>query len=588
MSKQARSATTGVGAPQSSGCSPTVGVRGRGVALGGDPAGVALLITVLILFIVSVLGATIVSLGQVDLDLSGNYRASITAFHLAESGLQTAAADLRSDYSSDPTDNWVVDWIDRGSGTPSVKNPFPDPTATAINGYSLSVVSLSPNPYPGTPYALGDATGLGAGTYSRLLWLPPTVSSEGGVPTVEFRVRSVGSDANPATPSEVTIDGVLCVRLMDGSSLNVGMYLGSPDNGGDVIWGTGLRIAGSVLVTGDGDSRFMLRSESKIVNNYEGIDHPSRGLGTLALKLPDLDAADFNGESVETLNAVLRVKDAYVQIGGQASAGEADVEGDAYKETLDAAYGDGLPTDDVYADTTGAYDLEDSIGFPSLDAPFVDPNGTPYASFRSYLNSVAYTPGIGGDLVIDGDAPSFSYVDPGGKGSIAWNRNTKVLTIDGVIRINGQAKLGKTGDEDDFEDGEEPEGGVLRAIKYAGTGAIWATDKIEIHTDIYPEGRYLEDGPDIDGLVDGNLGLIASTGIDIQKGYSAANTRIVGAHQHRRLDRHGLLRGLGQLQRQPVAGPEALRNGGLRPAGQLRSADARSIDHRLVPAPLSE
>ena len=72
---------TGVGTPQSSGCSPTVGVRGRGVALGGDPAGVALLITVLILFIVSVLGATIVSLGQVDFDLSG-YTGNAIRFNL--------------------------------------------------------------------------------------------------------------------------------------------------------------------------------------------------------------------------------------------------------------------------------------------------------------------------------------------------------------------------------------------------------------------------------------------------------------------------------------------------------------------------
>jgi len=531
MTKQARSKTTGAGASLRTRSLKLWGIRTVSASTCRSEAGVALLITVLILFIVSLLGATIVSLGQVDLDLSGNYRASTTAFHLAESGLHSATADMRSDYTGDPTDNWVIDWINRGSGVMSVKNPFPDPTATTINGHGLTEASLSPNPYAGTPYALGDSTTLGGGTYSRIVWLPPTITTDAGVATVNFRVRSTGADANPATPSVSTIDGIISVELLDSSSSGAGMFLGSPDNGGDIIKGNRLQIAGSVLVTGDGGSRFRLRGRSKIVNNYDGIDDLSNGLGTLALKLPDLDAPDFNGESVETLNAVLRIKDAELRINGNASAGEADVEGDADKETLDAVYSDDPPpaNGDVFADSVGAYDLDDSIAFPSLDAPYVDSNGVSYASFSSYLNSVAYTPGIGGDLIIDGDTPSFAYVDPAGKGSIRWNHITKVLTIDGVIKINGQAKLGKTGDEDDFEGGDEPEGGVLRAIKYAGTGAIWASDKIEIHTDIYPDGLYLEDGPDLDGLVDGNLGLIASTEIEIPKGYGDANTRIIAS-----------------------------------------------------------
>jgi len=489
--------------------------------------GVALLLAVLILFVVSVLGATVVQLGGVDYALSGNYRANTVAFHLAESGMQTAAADLLADYSADPSNNWLRDWVDTSGGA-TVRDPFPDPADTVINGHSLTATTTSPNPYAGLPYSLGGTAALGAGEYERLVWLPPVVVSSDGVDTLEFRLRSIGTDPSRETPATVMIDGVLVVELGDNGGIRAGVSLGDGD-GGDVLKGNNLHIAGSVIVLGDGDTRVKLLGRSSIVNNYSGIDDLADGLGTLATKLPALDAADFNGETVETLDAFVRIKDARLQMGGNASIGAADATGNALKETVDSLYSDDLPgaNRDLFADSVGPYDLGDEASFPSLYAPYVDDQGAGHASFADYLSSQAYTPGLGGDLIIDGDTSSFSYVDPGGRGSISWDRSSLLLTVDGIVKVNGQAKLGKTG-EVEFEGGQY-KGGVIPAIKYAGTGVLWSTDKIEIATDIYPQGRYLEDGPDLDGLVDGNLTLIASKEIEVQSGRDDPNVRIIAA-----------------------------------------------------------
>ena len=57
-----------------------------------DDSGVALLVTVLILLVVSILGTAVVNLGSVDYTLSSNYRSSMVALNLADSGLNAAAA----------------------------------------------------------------------------------------------------------------------------------------------------------------------------------------------------------------------------------------------------------------------------------------------------------------------------------------------------------------------------------------------------------------------------------------------------------------------------------------------------------------
>jgi hypothetical protein len=153
-----------------------------------------------------------------------------------------------------------------------------------------------------------------------------------------------------------------------------------------------------------------------------------------------------------------------------------------------------------------------------MSAPYTDPDsGSNYATYAAFLDTVAYTPLGGNDLEINGETSSFSYVDPGGKGSLSWDASSETLTIDGIIKIDGDIVMG---DEDAGQDD------ALSAIKYAGTGSLWAEDDIEINQDVYPVGQYMADGPDADGAVDGSLGFITDGEIRIDAGSPSGNVQL--------------------------------------------------------------
>ena len=472
--------------------------------------GVAILVTMIVMLVVSLLGAALVTLGQVDYDISAYHRSSTSARHLADSGIEATFAALRSDYLDNPQGNWSQAWLSAGT---SPLFPFPDVDGSEVNDLRLARLDLSPNPYPGTPYALGSPVGLGSGSYSRIIWLPPAVTpaaSGGSAYEILIRTRSIGSEGGPATPSTVTIDALIAIEIGGASPYDSGMFIGRGKSG-QIMSGERVRVAGSVHAIGDRNVRFRFRRSFQ-VNHYDGIDDGSTGFGPLAFKIPTPGTTDFNGEVVSTLNATFRMKEGRVQLMSGGTLGEADSSGDGTKETLNAVYSDASinPLPRVHADVMGSYDLNGDLGFPSLSSPYTDPDTEAfYPTYRSWLDSHSFRPPLGGDLIIDSDTASFSYVDPNGRGHISWNATTEILTIDGIIKVDGRVKMGKTG---------RPGGKRLTAIKYQGTGSIYATDKIEIHKDLYPSGQFLADGPDADSLVDGNLGLISATDMQILMG----------------------------------------------------------------------
>ncbi len=472
--------------------------------------GVTILVTMIVMLVVSLLGATLVTLGQIDYEISAHHRSSTSARHLADSGIEATFADLRSDYLDDPQSNWSQAWLNAGTSPPSPPFPFPDVDGSELNGVTLTQLNLSPNPYPGTPYALGGPVSLGNGSYSRIIWLPPTVTpapSGGNAYQVGIRTRSIGSEGGPATPSMVTIDALIAIEVGGASPYDSGIFIGRGESG-QLISGERVRVAGSVHAIGAPDTRFRFRRSFQ-VNHYDGIDDLSTGFGPLAFKIPTPGTTEFNGEVVSTLNATFRMKEGRVQLVAGGMLGEADAGGDGTKETLSAVYSDAeiSPLPRVHADVVGAYDFDEGFSFPSLSSPYTDPDtGAFYPTYSSWLDSHAFRPPLGGDLIIDSDTESFSFVDPSGRGHITWNAATETLSIDGVIKVDGQVKMGKAG---------PPGGDLLTAIKYQGTGAIYATDKIEIHKDLYPSGQFLSDGPDVDSLIDGNLGLITATDMQI-------------------------------------------------------------------------
>lgn len=505
-----------------------------------SPRGVALLIAVLILFVVSVLGAAMVSLGRVDYELSGNYRSRTASLSLADSALQATAADLRADYNTDPAASALAAWANLNANPVTVVDPFPDPTGVLVNGHALTPATITPNPYAGTPYSMGTAVPLGSGTYSRTVWLPPTVSTAGGTTTLNFRVRSEGTDTNRATPATTIIDGVVTVDVAEAGGYSTAALFGRGDDAGDVMRGGIVQIAGPVAVIGDSSgatsTELRLRNFSSIVNSYAGIADAT-GLGTLASKVPPLLTQDYDGDDVAALNTTLHLQDAELILQPSAALGAPDEPGNGYKETLDGVFTDGAVDPDdanIHVDEVSPYDLG-NVEFPSLSDPYTDPeSGTSYSTYTAYLNTIAYAPLGGSDLEITAETASFSYIDPAGKGSLAWDASTETLTIDGVVKIDGAVLLGEAGGggggrgrgRGRGRGGGGGGGTELSAIKYDGTGVLWATDDIEINKDVYPNGWYLQDGPDAGTAVDGNLGLVTAGAIRLDAGSVVGNLQV--------------------------------------------------------------
>lgn len=497
--------------------------------------GVALLITVLILFVVSLLGATMVNLGRVDLALSANYRASTSSVHLADSGLQATAADLRADFLSNPTGSALVGWVNLNASPPQVANPFPNAAGTMVNGHTLSPTAISANPFPGVAYSLGSPASLGSGSYSRIIWLPPTVTMTGGAPTLNFRVRSIGIENHRETPARTVVDAVVRVDVSDLSGYANAMLLG-PGKNGDVIKGGILRVAGPMVVVGNPgrrgrggrpNSELRLGNMSQIINSYRDIAR-NDGLGPVASKIPALYPQQYNGDAVATLNTALHLKDVVLDIRPAAALGSPDVTGNRYQETLDGIYTDGYVDQahrNLHVDEVAPFDLG-NIDFPSLSEPYTDPaGGSQYSEYSDWLEANAYAPMARNDLEITKTTASFSHVDPSGNGSLSWDASTETLTVSGLIKIDGKIVLGERASSGRGGRGGPP----LSAVKYAGTGVLWSTRDIEIKQDLFPAGRYLQDGPDADNQVDGNLGLISSRKIRLDAGSPSANLRVVAA-----------------------------------------------------------
>ena len=485
----------------------------------------------MVLLIVSMLGVTLVTLGRVEYAISANYRSKTSAVHLADAALEATLADLTTAFEADPSDNWLHDWVNTGANPPAPIDPFPDPDGTQVNGMTLTRQTMSPSPYPGTPYALGDPESLGNGTFQRIIWLPPTVTSTGnGSYRVDVRTRAIGTDTSGEGSSAVIVDALTAMELTTTSAYKSGLFFGGLTGG----LGSGGRVlvAGSMHIIGDDrgrPTRIRFPFGSRQVNSYNGISGPS-ALGALATKLPPLGMVEYNGETVASLEAVLRLKDVILDIGWRSSIGERDVPGDGDKETIDAIYSDGRIRSSrggVFSDTTEGYDMGDDVTFPSLSDPYTDPdNGSSYPTYAAWLDAHSYQPILGGDLVIGDSTPSFSHTDPGGNGSIAWDSDTNTLTIDGIVKISGRLEFGDPPAARSRSRrargrrtrgsffGESPRGGTP-PIQYAGEGVIYATDDITIRTDLYPTGDYLQDGPDPDADIDGNLGMITPRDIQI-------------------------------------------------------------------------
>jgi len=244
-----------------------------------------------------------------------------------------------------------------------------------------------------------------------------------------------------------------------------------------------------------------IEDDFSIINHYQDLGAASR-LGADATKLPALSLTTLpNGDVVESLNAEFRIQNGSVSIdGASASLGQANVDGNGVKETLDGFYVDGGISGGgatLNSDDTGVYDLAaDAMEFPGLSDPYVEPGtGTTYGSSRSYLNGHSMSVPID---EISADVSSYHKEDANGN-LFDWNRSTETLEIQGIIKIaDGDLEIGDSGGR----------------INYVGTGTIWA-DRIEVEGDLVPVGDYLD--VDGGGTVN-NIGLIAADRLRVAAG----------------------------------------------------------------------
>ncbi|MDD3375174.1 MAG: pilus assembly PilX N-terminal domain-containing protein [Candidatus Omnitrophica bacterium] len=392
--------------------------------------GSLLLISYLAIVVLIGLSAAFMLYATNEARISERQRLETVAFYIAESGLQRMVYDLKLDYAS--TGSWNDGDIGPFNIGPDTSSPYVVPYVdTSLNG----------------------------GQY--LVSLRNVASSS------EIKIISTG------TIQGATSTIVAYVSAKNTSPWDYVIFAGA-GQAGAMINGT-VDIAGSVLILGTGldptDLAVNLGGTADFVqNNYSGLD------AALQAKISPLPTTIFNGETVSTLNAELRVKNGVVALSGSAGIGSPDVAGNSVKETVDAVYvtdgwGGNKGANNVFSDngTTRAYDLGDSVVFPSLSDPDPDnPSLTVQQKFRS--EALILT----NELSNLKPNSSFSYTD--GINSISMDGSGN-LSITGKIYIDGDNNL-------NFN-----KNNTGTTITYSGKGTVFVTGSAEVNTNLITSGN---------------------------------------------------------------------------------------------------
>lgn len=300
--------------------------------------------------------------------------------------------------------------------------------------------------------------------------------------------------------------------VVQGFDVNVwrnAIFAGAGQAGG-LINGN-VSIHGSVHLLGDNAvqgttvlSALDLSGTSLIHNNYVGMP------ATMAGRIPPLPTRTFNGETIQTLNAKLRVKRGLVGMSGNSEIGEPNVVGNTIKETMDGTYvtdgwtgnsvvpdgGRGDPKN-VFSDNgwDAVYDLGNKVPFPVLSDTYrevgtgkiyIDPDtGAPY-TYTSYWNKVLTPMAYNGNMQIKANTnfywnaqrPGDTYANAGnrqpGEDYILFNAATNVMEISGQVLINGNLIIDRGAGND-------------KTIHYTGRASIYVNGDVKLDTDLYAQ-----------------------------------------------------------------------------------------------------
>ncbi len=464
-----------------------------------DQTGGALIITLLVTMIVFALGSALSTSMLSEITTSANYRNSNAALWQADSGLERVAADLLAD----PT--WARGMVDYATLPMSIVTSFP--TSTTINGMSVTFQVSGGQVVPQF-YDLGNRVTLDDGSFMRRIFMPPTsITPANGPGTKAWLVVPVGgrgtSGAIEPSNTETRTDMRVVVRRLtvwDNALFGGSNQVGNQINGN-------VQVRGSVHIKGAPGKTVDMGGTAFILNHYRDADQ-NDNFDLDWIKLPNVPMVNLDGEVVQSLGAELRVEQGDVALSGSAMWGEPNVTGNIYKEEVDGVYSDapvalsGSATID--ASDEGDYDAT-GMPFPTLSDPYYHaPTATNYATHRQFLDTNSLTI-VESDFSVN--TPSFNHSNA--FGSIDWNQATGVLTVDGIVRVNGDIDLAvKNG-----------------PILYEGTGTLYAVGDVRVHDDVLPVDNYLQTNT----LTYDNLGIIADNDLHIATGGGETWLKIMAA-----------------------------------------------------------
>lgn len=388
---------------------------------------VILIICYLIVIVLLILGVAFFYRSFSESKIAERQKNSIQAISIAEGGVERAIYELRQDFVGDLTS---PSWADGD-----------------INGIACG-------PDTQNFYILVQDIVLGNGAYTVEL-----KNVEGQTDQIWIRSTGTVGDINKIIQTYV--------KIQNFSPWN-NVIFGGAGSSGTLINGN-VDIRGSVHILGEGlsDSDFAIdmSGSGNIGNNYSGI--PS----DLEDRIPDCPTTLYNGETVDSLGAEVRIRNGLAGLSGIAEIGNPDIFGNSFQETVNGVfitdgYGGNQGAENVYSDngTENDYDLGDSVRFPSLSDSYQG-----YPTYQEYLMDNA--------LVISGlninPNSTFSYSNLNGSISMDGNGN---LTVSGIVYIDdGNLNMNKSGPDDD--------------IYYSGSGAILVEGNVGINVNLVTSGN---------------------------------------------------------------------------------------------------
>lgn len=438
--------------------------------------GIILITSYFVIAVLLILAIAFFSQTYTEAKLAQRHKISTQALCIAEAGIERALYDLRKDFENDSTPSW---------------------SDGDINGI---VCGPDYDAFYSLPYTAAS-TNLGEGSYA--VWL----KNINGY-TNHIRVRSTGTKDGTSRTIEIYLQ-MAEINIWDnvifaGSGAAGTLINGNVDIRGSVhILGTNLNMDDPAM-----NMAIELTGSASIGNNYKDMPEALRS------RVPELDTILFNGETVETLYAELRVKQGIVGLSGTATVGLPDTPGNGYKETMDGVYvtygfGGNKGAENVYSDngTDSKYDLGDSASFPSLNDPYAG-----YTTYKDYLRANAFIVSDSADLdKLANITPTsnFSIVDPYGRGSITADGSGNIA-ISGLVYVDGG----------NFNTNKNNAG---KRLFYSGKGVIYVSGNVNINTSFLTVGTDSFPGTSIIGIMTPNTITFNESDIDVAGIFYAEN-----------------------------------------------------------------